>query len=48
MSSNFIETYKLGKEGRNFGLDTGIPALNKAINGLQRKLSIGLAAPPKV
>jgi hypothetical protein len=46
--SNFIETYKKGKEGKNFGLDTGIPALNKAINGLQKKTSIGLAAAPKV
>lgn len=46
--SNFIETYKAGKLGKNFGLDTGIPALNKGINGLQRKTSIGLAAAPKV
>lgn len=46
--SNFIETYKQGKLGKNFGLDTGLPALNRAINGLQKKTSIGLAAAPKV
>lgn len=46
--SNFIETYKQGKAGHNFGLDTGVPALNRAINGLQKKTSIGLAAAPKV
>lgn len=46
--SNFIETYKKGQQGKNFGLDTGIPALNQAINGLQKEQSIGLAAAPKV
>ena len=46
--SNFIETYKQGKLGKNFGLDMGLPALNRAINGLQKKTSIGLAAAPKV
>ena len=45
--SNFIETFKRGREGRNFGLTTGIKGLDKAINGLQRKTSIGLAAAPK-
>lgn len=46
--SNFIETYKRGKAGLNMGLPTGIKGLDKAINGLQKKVSIGLAAPPKV
>jgi len=45
--SNFIETYKKGRQGKSFGLTTGIKGLDKAINGLQRKTSIGLAAAPK-
>lgn len=45
--SNFIETFKRGKEGKNFGLSTGISVLDMAINGLQRKMTIGLAAAPK-
>lgn len=46
--SNFVETFKAGKLGKNFGLPTGIPALDEAINGIQRKHSYGLAAAPKV
>lgn len=46
--SNFIETFKQGKLGKNFGLSYGIPALDKAINGLQRKMTIGIASAPKV
>lgn len=46
--SNFIETFKQGKSGKNFGLSTGIPALDKAINGIQRKATIGIASAPKV
>lgn len=46
--SNFVETFKQGLAGLNFGLSTGIPALDEAINGLQRKTSIGLVAAPKV
>lgn len=45
--SNFVETFKDGKLGKNFGLPTGIKALDKAINGLQKRMSIGLAAAPK-
>lgn len=44
---NFIETYKQGKAGRSSGLTTGIPALDLAINGIQKKTSIGVAAAPK-
>ncbi len=46
--SNFKTTFLRGKNGENFGLSTGIPALNRAINGLQKKCSIGIAAAPKV
>lgn len=44
---NFIETFKKGKAGKNFGLTTGIAALDKAINGLHKKVSIGVTAAPK-
>jgi hypothetical protein len=44
---NFIETFKKGKAGKNLGLSTGIPQLDEAIGGLQKKTSIGLAAAPK-
>lgn len=46
--SNFIETFKKGKRGDNYGLTTGIVQLDIAINRLQRKTSIGVAAAPKV
>jgi hypothetical protein len=45
--ATFIETFKAGKTGKNFGLTTGIKALDKAINRIQRKTTIGLAAAPK-
>lgn len=44
---NFIEAFKAGKAGLNFGLTTGIDALDRAMNGIQRGMSIGLAAAPK-
>ncbi len=44
---NFVQTYKDGRAGRNFGLTTGIKALDNSINGLQRKTTIGVAAAPK-
>jgi hypothetical protein len=45
---NFIDTFIQGQTGFNQGLDMGIPSLNRAINGLQRKSTIGIAAAPKV
>lgn len=45
---NFVKAFKQGKEGRNFGLTTGIPQLDQAINGVQRKTTISVAAAPKV
>lgn len=45
---NFVQTFIQGKEGRNFGLTTGIPQLDKGINGIQRKTTISVAAAPKV
>lgn len=45
--SNFVNTFLNGKIGSNFGLPTGLTSLDKAINGLQRKTTIGLAAAPK-
>jgi hypothetical protein len=46
--SNFIKTFLKGKAGKNFGLTTGLAALDEAINGIQRTTSYGLAAAPKV
>lgn len=45
---NFVVEFKSGQEGNNQGLPTGIPPLDTAINGLQKKTTIGLAAAPKV
>lgn len=45
--ANFKTVFLAGKEGKNVGLTTGIPTLDRAINGLQKKTSIGLAAAPK-
>lgn len=45
--SNFVETFKAGKEGKNVGLPMGIAALDKATNGIQKVYSYGLAASPK-
>src|SRR5580765_1790084 len=44
---NFVTTVKEGMEGLNIGLSTGIRTLDRAINGIQKKQSIGLAAAPK-
>lgn len=46
--SNFITQYTAGKLGKNVGLPTGLDILDVAINGLQRRTIIGVAAPPKV
>lgn len=45
---NFKIAFQRGKEGRNKGLNTGIPVVNQAINGIQQGNIYGLAAPPKV
>lgn len=46
--SNFVEAFSDGKKGLNLGLTTGIPALDYAINGIQKKNLYGLAAAQKV
>jgi hypothetical protein len=46
--SNFISAFLNGKEGRNIGLSTGLSLLDKAINGIQKRSIIGIAAAPKV
>lgn len=46
--ANFISEFKSGKLGKNIGLSTGLSVLDKAINGIQRRSVIGIAAPPKV
>lgn len=45
---NFQTHFKEGQAGRNVGLSTGIPALTKAIGGIQKKRIYGIAASPKV
>ena len=45
--SNFQTIYEKGQLGKNIGLPTGIDLLDDAINGLQKNMSIGLAAAPK-
>lgn len=45
---NFQTHFLEGRAGRNVGLDTGIPALTKAIGGIQKKRIYGLAGAPKV
>jgi hypothetical protein len=44
---NFKTVYKQGQLGKNFGYTTGIKKLDMAINGIQKKTTIGLAAAPK-
>lgn len=44
---NFVSVYKQGQQGRNKGIPTGIPPLNKALNGIQRGSIYGIAAAPK-
>lgn len=46
--SNFVESFKQGQEGKNVGLDTGIPALNRAMLGIHRKMLYGVVAAEKV
>jgi replicative DNA helicase len=45
---NFKTAYLEGQKGRNFGLDTGLPNINKALGGVQRKSIYTVAAAPKV
>lgn len=45
--ANLVEEFKKGQKGLNFGLTTGILALDRAINGTQKGVSIGVAAAPK-
>lgn len=44
---NFIEAFKKGQIGKNFGLPTGLPKLDRAIGGIQKKAIYGIAASPK-
>ena len=46
---NFIEEFKFGQQGGNKGLPLGpgLHKLSRAINGIQRKMMIGVASPPK-
>lgn len=39
---NFIEALNQGKLGDNKGLSTGLPPLDRAIDGVQKKLSMVL------
>lgn len=45
--SNFVKVFEDGQSGHNIGLTTGIRKLDIAINGIQKKTSIGVAAAPK-
>tara|TARA_R110002096_G_scaffold126982_4_gene274385 strand:- start:881 stop:1999 length:1119 start_codon:yes stop_codon:yes gene_type:complete len=45
---NFVETFKAGQEGKNFGLPTGLKSLDYAIDGVQKKSMYGICAAPKV
>ena len=45
---NFLEALKQGQEGENKGLPTGLPPLDRAIDGVQKKAIYGVAAGPKV
>ena len=44
---NFVVEFKAGQAGRNRGLTFGIPGLDRALNGIRKKHSYGLAAAPK-
>lgn len=46
--ANFQTVFEDGEKGYNAGLTTGIPALDIAIRGLQKKTSIGIASAQKV
>ena len=47
---NFLKEYTFGQSGGNKGLNIGpgLEKLNKAINGLQKKMMIGVASAPKI
>lgn len=45
---NFIEEVEKGRLGRNAGLPTGIPALDRDTDGVQKKCIYGVGAAPKV
>ncbi len=45
---SFIQEFKNGQEGKNLGLPVGLRTLDLAINGLQRRKIISVAAAPKV
>lgn len=45
---NFVEKFKEGQRGQNFGLPTGISTLDSAIDGVQRKAIYGVCSEPKV
>lgn len=46
--SNFITAFKKGQRGENKGLNMGIPGLNRATNGINRKRIYTIASAPKV
>ena len=45
---NFVEKFKKGLRGLNFGLPTGMAEIDKAIGGIQKAALYGVAAGPKV
>ncbi len=45
---NFVEVFKKGKGGGNIGLPTGLPELDRAIDGIQKKAIYSIGAAPKV
>lgn len=45
---NFIEEFKKGQKGGNFGLPTGLKPLDKAIDGVQKKAIYSIGAASKV
>jgi hypothetical protein len=45
---NFKNTFAQGQQGNNKGLPTGLKALDRAIDGVQKKSIYGVAAGPKV
>lgn len=44
---NFVKKFQDGQAGKNKGRTTGIPKLDRAINGIRKYQSYGLAAGPK-
>jgi hypothetical protein len=45
---NFQATFREGREGRNVGRTTGIPPLDRAMGGIQKRKIYVIAAAPKV